>query len=378
MTIEESVNSKSQEKGNGTKDKQSVKSKRGKRAAQKNTILEPSESFDLTNEDFFISPMKSRRKLADEIPVTNVSDEIDLSILDSPQAFEESNTKSKSSNADIQQTKGGRKKGKAKQPRKVSYQKALKVLNAPVPELALAYPEPKLATNKDPTTTKNTQVSSTSRQTIRDYFSVDLTGEVTLSEFHNSEPLFQQKTDLINDKLTKQTEGKFEIDDLDDLDWDTIYVNVKIKDQFKKIKHKSEQCFYHLFKTIADQENVPVSSIYLYEGEKRIYPDDTLDMVGHKVSTIYTCHFMESSDIDLSTKDHIELKFQSDKWKRPITLKVSRIDQFSTFLTVLCKQIEFTPDKISLSFDGDSIDLKQTPLELDFEGGEILDCRVQV
>lgn len=88
---------------------------------------------------------------------------------------------------------------------------------------------------------------------------------------------------------------------------------------------------------------------------------------------------MDESKNKVKKENLIELKFQSDKWKKPIVLKMSRLDSLSTWVKVLCEknEVNFTPDQISLEFDGDHIDMNESPLELDFEGGEILDCRIK-
>jgi hypothetical protein len=78
-------------------------------------------------------------------------------------------------------------------------------------------------------------------------------------------------------------------------------------------------------------------------------------------------------------KDQIEVKFQSDKWKKPIGVKMSKYDVFKTAIVSLCEQMpQFMPDHFKLQFDGDDVDVNDTPIDLEFEGGETLDCRVKV
>lgn len=89
---------------------------------------------------------------------------------------------------------------------------------------------------------------------------------------------------------------------------------------------------------------------------------------------------MDDSKNKVKKENYIELKFQSDKWKKPIVLKISRLDPLTVWLKVLCdkEEVKFKPEQISLEFDGDHIDTSESPLELEFEGGEILDCRIKV
>jgi len=82
----------------------------------------------------------------------------------------------------------------------------------------------------------------------------------------------------------------------------------------------------------------------------------------------------------IQKENEIVLKFQSDKWKKPIAIKISRVDTFHNAITMLCNDplVPFKPTQFSLMFDGDAIDIQDTPMDLDFEGGEIIDCRVKV
>lgn len=92
---------------------------------------------------------------------------------------------------------------------------------------------------------------------------------------------------------------------------------------------------------------------------------------------ILGCRVMQPKS-GVNKENAIKLKFQSDKWKKPITLKVSRLETFESFIQILCKdKIDFKPEQISLKFDGDDVDPSDTPISLDFEGGEILDCRIR-
>lgn len=86
---------------------------------------------------------------------------------------------------------------------------------------------------------------------------------------------------------------------------------------------------------------------------------------------------MDSLKTKAKKENLIELKFQSDKWKKPIALKVSRVGTFNSFIKNLCEQVKFKPEQFSLEFDGDDVDLNGTPMDLDFEGGEIMDCRIK-
>lgn len=96
------------------------------------------------------------------------------------------------------------------------------------------------------------------------------------------------------------------------------------------------------------------------------------------MSNFLACRLMNLSTTKVKKQNLIDLKFQSDKWKTPITLKVSRVESFESCIKTLCKEVKFKPEQFSLEFDGDALSSLSTPMDLDFEGGEILDCRIKV
>lgn len=75
-------------------------------------------------------------------------------------------------------------------------------------------------------------------------------------------------------------------------------------------------------------------------------------------------------------ENEIEIKVQSDKWSRPLKIKISKVEKFKVALDILAESVEFRVDQMRLIFDGDKIDINDTPMELEFEGGEIVDCQI--
>ena len=75
-------------------------------------------------------------------------------------------------------------------------------------------------------------------------------------------------------------------------------------------------------------------------------------------------------------ENEIEIKVQSDKWSRPLKIKISKVEKFKVALDILAESVEFKVEQMRLIFDGEKIDINDTPLELEFEGGEIVDCKI--
>ena len=328
------------------------RSKRGRSSSSKNSSND--DILDLTNGFYYPTRGgKNRRKLADNMAAVVIEEQIDLSDISTPE--------SSLNNSNASSSGRGKGKGrKPKAPRKVSYKKAIEMLNAPIPDLTAQASAEFIP-----------QATSTQRTRSND-FAVDLTGDVEMGEIHNKNPLFQ-KVQISKKKESQEERFSLGLDD----DLDLININVKVKGKIKKYRIKMDQRFYDLFKLVAEDEEVPVCNVVLFNAEKRIYPEDTPDSIDHRVSSIYTCRFMDASNLQVNKKDLIEIKFQSDKWKKPIALNVSRFEPFLSHIQLLCKQVNFKPEQFSLKFDGDDIDVKKSAIELEFEGGEIIDCRVK-
>ena len=50
-------------------------------------------------------------------------------------------------------------------------------------------------------------------------------------------------------------------------------------------------------------------------------------------------------------------------------------EKFEAVLTKYCQKRELLGQNFMLEFDGEKVDLKETPIDLDLDGGEIFDVR---
>lgn len=338
----------------------------------------PDESFDLTDGSFEISPRKRSRRAADEV----AAEVVDMIELDNDVA---TSTAELNNNRVATRSKRGKgKKGvftppapkpakKAPKAKRLTYKQALAVVNAQIPELPSTTQEKAKKTGPSPPPPRRSPIPTPATVQSCD---VDLTGDVHLTDKHSSAPLFQKHS-----KKAAETSSEEEEDD-DDFDMDVIKVKVKTKQGIKPFTYRRHQRYYDLIKTLSEFDQIPMSNIFLFDGDKRIQPDDTPNSTGYKITTILACRVMESKPGEyqqLTKKNQIELKFQSDKWKKPIAIKVSKFDNFKTAIDILCEQMtQFKPEQFSLQFDGDDVTLTETPIDLEFDGGEILDCRIKV
>lgn len=358
-----------------------------KRVAGSVNTINPDDSYDLTDDTFEITPPKKSRRAADSVP-NDVIATYELDSEESVGSSELNNNESKhsdvaecenvSDNATIvTRTRRGRLPNRAKasakavklpRMKKMNYKQALAIASAPIPA-ALPFSPEVLPTL--PVVINHHRAGAATRSSA-----VDLTGDVLMTDKHSSAPLFQKQVVAPKQLDLDESDFDFEVDDRD-----VIKVKVRTKTEIKSYPHRRHQRYYDLFKTLADQESIPVSNIFLFDGDKRIHPEDTPHSTNFRITTILNFRVMEAKACEFkqtARKNQIELKFQSDKWKKPIVVKMSKIDNFKTATEILCEQVPFKPAQISLRFDGDPVNLSDTPMDLEFDGGEILDCGVKV
>lgn len=249
-------------------------------------------------------------------------------------------------------------------PKRLTLKQALAIVNAPIPKPT----ENAMSVALLSLPSQNVESPLAERSST-----VDLTGDITFGKNHSKAPLFNKQL-----PVQAEPDGDDSEEDLDEIE--TIRVKVKFEQSIKVYPHRLHQKFYDLYKKIAEKENVSMGNLFLYDGDKRIHQDDTPHSADYKITSFLTCYVMEGVTNSLKQtlrKEEVELKFQSDKWKKPIVLRMSKMDNFKTAIEILCEQIEFKAHQISLYFDGDLISDNETPIDLDFEGGEIVDCRIK-
>lgn len=333
-------------------------------------------SIDLTDESFEISPPKRSRRAADNVDASIVDT---VEIGDSPAVITRTRSGCILNKTPVSRALKEAKKApiKASKTKRVTYKQALALAKAPIPGPLVEQPKPKEVTLRR--ATEITARSVPSAPPV-DSCDIDLTGDIVLTDKHSSAPLFQ-KLSSTNNKPVESDDSEDD-EDLLNYDIDSVRIKVHLEKGIKAYNYKRHQRYYDLVKTIAEQENIPINNIFLFDHDKRLLYDDTPNSTGYKISTFLTCRVMEikPGELQMTSKmNQIVIKFQSDKWKKPIAVKISKFDSLKTAIDVLCQQMpQFKINQFSLQFDGDDVSVNDTPTDLEFDGGEILDCRVKV
>lgn len=289
--------------------------------------------------------------------------------------------------------RGRRKKGDPPAPKRLTYRQALK--------LTLQNPSPKKGKSpkkkKSPAKRKSPQKRAAAPVPLPTPFAtsrpsstaIDLTGEVVLTDKHSSAPLFQKQVSQPQEKAAEPMEEESDSDL--DLDLDSIRVKVKTDKGIEVFKTRQHQSFQHIFASLAKKANEPLSKILIYNGDKRISVDDTPHSINCRISTVLKMSIMSTSVSEslgaTSKKEQIEIKFQWDKERvdyrsarnkleNSLVLKVSKLDTFKVIAEMLCEKLKIDSTRLVMSFDGEQVDMNETPADLEFDGGETMDCKI--
>jgi len=143
--------------------------------------------------------------------------------------------------------------------KKMSYEEALLVRDKPIPQLT-ASPvanQSRPAASKEPERPRRCVLDSREKSTFV----------------------------LISDDETEE-ENQDESEEIGDPN--VIKLNVKIKEVIKTFLFRLDQRFVDLYKQLAKQEKVPITSIALYNGDSAIVPHHTPKKIGYRISSIFS------------------------------------------------------------------------------------------
>ncbi|KAJ6639254.1 hypothetical protein Bhyg_11996, partial [Pseudolycoriella hygida] len=86
--------------------------------------------------------------------------------------------------------------------------------------------------------------------------------------------------------------------------------------------------------------------------------------------------YAHTSKSSQSQSQLIEVKVQCPKWKKPLLYQIKPTDTFHALAMVCSEKLKCDPKKLRFKFDGDVISTADTPEDMDFEGGEVLDLLI--
>lgn len=154
---------------------------------------------------------------------------------------------------------------------------------------------------------------------------------------------------LITTKEKKKLESSFESENYE------MSVKIKWNADILKFSHRKHQKFGDLIANLAKKENVSPECIMLNIGDKTIRSDDTPDSINYKISTFITGRIMKSGfqTTPVATKKKlkniIQLKIQSDKFKKPLLMDIGRDQSMRTLIVKCSEELKCKPETITLT-----------------------------
>ncbi|XP_013100989.2 uncharacterized protein LOC106082803 [Stomoxys calcitrans] len=174
------------------------------------------------------------------------------------------------------------------------------------------------------------------------------------------------------------------------LDDDNPEVSVKIKWKGKPeaFKLRKYQKFSIIFQQLAEREGTNMESMVFNLDDRIVTADDTPDSIDYKIFQFINGRVLSSildSPGGLTSgrakkprnPNEISVKVQSDKWKRPLQIDLLKTDKFRILYIKCSEELKVGIEQLKLSFDGELLELNDTPADLDLEGGEVIDLRLR-
>lgn len=131
---------------------------------------------------------------------------------------------------------------------------------------------------------------------------------------------------------------------------------------------------------IAEREKSNPKDVLFTFNDRILKADETPASLDYKITDFIHGRIFQTADSGASASskrvlgpNDIEIKIQSDKFKKPLIIIVNKNESFKVATIKCAEEIGVKPETIQFKFDGDIINLKQTPEDLDMDGGEVID-----
>lgn len=155
-----------------------------------------------------------------------------------------------------------------------------------------------------------------------------------------------------------------------------VSVYLRWNDIIERHLMRKHMPFNELLSKIALREGTNTASVILMMDDHVIMPDDSPDSIGYRVSKVITGRIVAELSAAKKKKNlnMIKVKVQAAGIKKPLLCTIDKAKKFEQCMPKIVDFFKTDQGKIKLKFDGDFINLENTPQDLDFEGGEVIDC----
>ncbi|KAL5286446.1 NFATC2IP family protein [Megaselia abdita] len=155
-----------------------------------------------------------------------------------------------------------------------------------------------------------------------------------------------------------------------------IRVKIKWMGGIETFKLRKFQKFQSIMEDLAKREDTQPECVSLNLKEMIINSEDTPESINYKFVDFIEGRILKSRIKVTKVKDlnDLDVKIQSDRWKKPMMFTIKKNQPFKVLCIKLTEELKASsPNDFKLRFDGDFLNMNQTPEQNDFEGGECLD-----
>ncbi|XP_011496531.1 PREDICTED: uncharacterized protein CG4449 [Ceratosolen solmsi marchali] len=216
----------------------------------------------------------------------------------------------------------------------------------------------------------------------------------------NTIPTKEESTVILNDSIEEELDKTFNLQEENDsyivigspasttnYDSDNYEVSVKVlwrSNKLNRFEIQRYETFQKIFQHFAKIEGVPENQILIMKNDKKITPFDSpvsidwsvIDILdGGIVSAEVAKKNYENSIKNNTHENTCKIKVQiSDKKSLLITLKTDQ--SFTALINNCSEQLSIPESKLKLYFDGELINIFETPMSLDLDEEACMDLKI--
>uniref|UniRef100_A0A2A4JNZ8 Rad60/SUMO-like domain-containing protein n=1 Tax=Heliothis virescens TaxID=7102 RepID=A0A2A4JNZ8_HELVI len=234
------------------------------------------------------------------------------------------------------------------------------------------------------------------RDEIREIFDVLFPRRQNTPYTSNSYPIYSVgNTDEYPDQCDSQAlfssnikpaGNDVEIVETDPLEDDNEEMSVKVYWQnleIFKFKIRKFQKLTQIFNYFTDKEGVSSDKLLFTYNDRILKIDDTPDSINYSIAKFIdggivnqdVRHLVAETNGNHELKG-FKIKFQCQNKKKPFETSVDPNERLMSAMIKCAEYLETPLDKLKFYFDGDLINSKNTPQDLDLEGGECIDVKI--
>lgn len=162
--------------------------------------------------------------------------------------------------------------------------------------------------------------------------------------------------------------------------------DLKVWWQFREIssfKIRKYQTMQSIFDFYSERENIPIERLVFLVGENFIKPEDSPDSLNITRFQIIEGGYVTDAVVnvvgktDRTSTQSIQLKILMKEKKKPLMVAIKKDEPLSILMAKCSEALQLDVKNMRFSFDGDTLKATDTPLSLEFEGGECIDVHMK-